>query len=92
MNLSLLVQTIPTIPSQQLQMAGDRPIMPVVSMSAQPNGQQQVQQMQQQNIGTIQQSLPLQSNLAVTQQPMQMNMQQLQQVINLFRLISEHPV
>lgn len=62
-------------------MAGDRPIMPVVSMSAQANAAQQVQQqIQQQNIGTIQQGLPLQSNLAVTQQPMQMNMQQLQQV------------
>lgn len=55
--------------------------MPVVSMSAQANAAQQVQQqIQQQNIGTIQQGLPLQSNLAVTQQPMQMNMQQLQQV------------
>lgn len=54
--------------------------MPVVSMSAQSNGQQQVQQIQAQNIGTIQQGLPLQPNLAVTQQPMHMNMQQLQQV------------
>lgn len=62
-------------------MAGDRPIMPVVSMSAQQNAQQQVQQqIQAQNIGTLQQGLPLQPNLAVTQQPMQMNMQQLQQV------------
>lgn len=77
---SFSVQTIPAIQSQQLQMAGDRPIMPVVSMSAQPNGQQQVQQIQPQNIGSIQQGLPLQPNLAVTQQPMQMNMQQLQQV------------
>lgn len=62
-------------------MAGDRPIMPVVSMSAQPTNQQQVQQqIQQQNLGTIQQGLGLQPNLTVTQQPMQMNMQQLQQV------------
>ncbi|RZB39062.1 polyhomeotic-like protein 1, partial [Asbolus verrucosus] len=61
------------IPQQQIQMAGDRPIMPVVSMSQ--AGAQQVQQAIQQTIpGTLQQSLPLQPNLAVTHQPMSMGM------------------
>nr|CAI5821362.1 unnamed protein product [Callosobruchus analis] len=75
----MMIQTIPAIQSQQIQMAGDRPVMPVVSMSTQQVNPQQVQQIQQQNLG-IQQGMQLQGNLAVTQQPMQMNMQQLQQL------------
>lgn len=66
------VQTIQGIPQQQIQMTGDRPIMPVVSMSQ--AGTQQVQQIQQTIPGALQQSLPLQSNLAVTHQPMSMGM------------------
>lgn len=73
------MQTIQGIPQQQLQVAGDRPVMPVVSMPAQPNNQ--VQQAIQQAIpATIQQGLPLQPNLAVTQQPMSMGMQQIHPV------------
>ncbi|CAH2002081.1 unnamed protein product [Acanthoscelides obtectus] len=75
----MMIQTIPAIQSQQIQMAGDRPVMPVVSMSTQQVNPQQVQQMQQQNLN-IQQGMQLPGNLAVTQQPMQMNMQQLQQL------------
>ncbi|XP_017774346.1 PREDICTED: polyhomeotic-proximal chromatin protein-like isoform X7 [Nicrophorus vespilloides] len=68
----MTMQTIQGIPHQSMQMQGDRPIMPVVSMSAQgQNGQ--VQQAMQQTI----QGLSLQSNLAVTQQPMQMGIQQI---------------
>lgn len=67
---------------QPMQVQGDRPIMPVVSMSAQSTAQvQQTMQSMQQLQGTIH---PLQSNLAVTQQPMQMNIQQLHQV-SIFR-------
>lgn len=54
--------------------------MPVVSMSTQQNTQQVQQQIQQQIPGTIHQGLPLQPNLAVTQQSMQMNMQQIHPV------------
>lgn len=75
------MQTIQGIPQQQIQVqAGDRPVMPVVSMPAQPNNQQVQQAMQQPMSTTIQQSIPLQPNLAVTQQPMQMGMQQIQPV------------
>lgn len=76
------MQTIQGIPQQQIQVqAGtDRPVMPVVSMPAQPNNQSVQQAMQQQMPGTIQQSIPLQPNLAVTQQAMQMGMQQIQPV------------
>lgn len=50
-------------------------------MSTQQNTQQVQQQIQQQIPGTIPQGLPLQPNLAVTQQPpMQMNMQQIHPV------------
>lgn len=59
------MQAIQGIPQQQIQVAGDRPVMPVVSMPAQPNQQQAMQQAMP---ATIQQGLPLQSNLAVTQQ------------------------
>ena len=73
MCVNFVVQTIQGIPQQQIQMAGERPIMPVVSMSQ--AGAQQVQQAIQQTIpGTLQQSLPLQPNLAVTHQPMPMGM------------------
>ncbi|XP_045469794.1 polyhomeotic-proximal chromatin protein-like isoform X3 [Harmonia axyridis] len=78
-----MIQTIQGIQQQQIQMAGDRPIMPVASMSQ--TNSQQVQQTLQQTIqqGTIQQCLPIQSNLAVTQQTMPMQqMQQIQQQIN----------
>lgn len=87
--IKLAVQTIQGIPQQQIQMAGDRPIMPVVSMSTQ-NGQQVQQTIQQSIPGTIQQGLPLQPNLAVTQQPMQMGMQQLHPVgiFMTFKIIS----
>lgn len=67
----MMIQTIQGIPQQQISMAGDRPIMPVVSVPA------QTQQVQQQIPSNLQQGLPLQSNLAVTQQSMQMNMQQI---------------
>lgn len=71
------MQTIQGIQQQQIQVqAGDRPVMPVVSMPAQPNNQH----VQQAMPATIQQSIPLQPNLAVTQQPMQMGMQQIQPV------------
>lgn len=69
------MQTIQGIPQQQLQVAGDRPVMPVVSMPAQPS-----QQVQQTMSANIQQGLPLQSNLAVTQQAMSMGMQQIHPV------------
>lgn len=73
------MQTIQGIPQQQIQVAGDRPVMPVVSMPAQPTAQQ----VQQAIPGTIQQGLPLQPNLAVTQQPMPMSMQQIHPVSGL---------
>ncbi|KAK9869543.1 hypothetical protein WA026_003298 [Henosepilachna vigintioctopunctata] len=78
----MTVQTIQGIPQQQIQMAGDRPIVPVVSMS-QANAQQ-VQQSLQQSIqqSAIQQCMPIQSNLTVTQQTMPMQMQQIQQQLN----------
>lgn len=74
------MQAIQGLQQQQIQV-GDRPIMPVVSMSTQP-GTQQVQQTLQQTIpGTITQAgIPLQPNLAVTQQPMSVGMQQLHSV------------
>lgn len=75
------MQTIQGIPQQQIQVQqGDRPVMPVVSMPAQPTNQAVQQTMQQPMPATIQQSIPLQPNLAVTQQPMQMGMQQIQPV------------
>lgn len=78
------MQTIQGIPQQQIQVqAGDRPVMPVVSMPAQPNNQQVQQTMQQPMTATIQQSIPLQPNLAVTQQQMQMGMQPVQPVSTL---------
>lgn len=71
-SLGFLVQTIQGIPQQQIQMTGERPIMPVVSMSQAGN---QVQQTIQQALpGAIQQSLPMQPNLAVTHQQMPMGM------------------
>ncbi|KAI4466370.1 polycomb group protein [Holotrichia oblita] len=60
---------------QQQIITGDRPIMPVVSMSTQQTAQP-VQQLQQTIPGTLPQGLPLQPNLAVTQQ-MQMGVQQI---------------
>lgn len=76
------MQTIQGIQQNQIQMT-DRPIMPVVSMSAQPaSAQQQVQQTLQQAMqsGTLPQGINLQSNLAVTQQTMPMGMQQIHPV------------
>ncbi|XP_060534304.1 polyhomeotic-proximal chromatin protein-like [Cylas formicarius] len=72
----MTVQTVQGIPQQQLQIGGDRSIMPVVSMAG--TNQQQQQQIQQQ----LQHGIPLQPNLAVTQQAMQMNMQQIHPQIN----------
>lgn len=75
------MQTIQGLPQQQIQVqAGDRPVMPVVSMPAQPNNQHVQQTIQQTMPANIQQSIPLQPNLAVTQQPMQMGMQQISSV------------
>lgn len=68
------MQTIQGIQQQQI-ITGDRPIMPVVSMSTQ-QAAQPVQQLQQTIPGTLPQGLPLQPNLAVTQQ-MQMGVQQI---------------
>lgn len=76
------MQTIQGIPQQQIQVAGDRPVMPVVSMPAQPS-QQAIQQAMP---AGIQQGLPLQSNLAVTQQAMSMGMQQIHPVSFTFLL------
>lgn len=75
------MQTLQGLQQQQLQVTSDRPIMPVVSMSAQANAQQLQQTLQQALPGTaVPQGLPLPSNLAVTQQPMQMSMQQIHPV------------
>lgn len=73
------MQTIQGIQQQQI-IGSDRPIMPVVSMSAQQTAQP-VQQLQQTLSGTLPQGLPLQPNLAVTQQ-MQMGVQQIHPVSN----------
>lgn len=69
------MQTIQGIQQPQIQVT-DRPIMPVVSMSAQ-GGSQTIQQAMP---GTMPQGLNLQSNLAVTQQTMPMGMQQIHSV------------
>lgn len=74
------MQTIQGIPQQQIQVAGDRPVMPVVSMPAQPNAQQVPQTLQQTIPGAIPQGIPLQPNLAVTQQALPMGMQQIHPV------------
>lgn len=64
---------------QQQIVTSDRPIMPVASMPTQQA--QQVQQLQQSLPGTVTQTgIPLQPNLAVTQQPMPMNVQQIHSV------------
>lgn len=76
------MQTIQGLQQQQL-IAGDRPIMPVVSMSTQQTAQP-VQQLQQTIPGTLSQGLPLQPNLAVTQQ-MQMGVQQIHPVSAIYR-------
>lgn len=76
------MHTIQGIQQQQI-MAGERPIMPVVSMSAQP-ANQPVQQLQQTIPGTLSQALPLQPNLAVTQQ-MQMGVQQIHPVSKIMK-------
>lgn len=71
------MQTIQGIQQQQIQV-GDRPIMPVVSMSTQPGAPQVQQAIQQAIPGAITQAgMQLQPNLAVTQQPMPVSMQQL---------------
>lgn len=83
------MQTIQGIQQPQLQMT-DRPIMPVVSMSAQSaSTQQQVQQTLQQAMqsATMPQGINLQSNLAVTQQTMPMGMQQIHPVRTIICLL-----
>lgn len=74
------MQTLQSLQQQQIQVSGDRPIMPVVSMSAQQNAQQMQQTLQQTIQAGMSQGLPIQSNLAVTQQPMTMGMQQIHPV------------
>lgn len=77
-----MMNIVQGIPQQQIQVSGDRPIMPVVSMptaqGANAAGQATVQQITQTlPPGAMPQQIALQPNLAITQQQLAMGMQQL---------------